>query len=204
MSTSLKNNYFRGSFSLFYSAYTKKQLKFSTIREAVFFGRSNVGKSSLINSLCNQKNLAKTSKTPGLTAAIHFFINDKKNFTIVDVPGYGYAKTNKDDKYGWGKLLSEYLQQKKKDRIILILIDSRRGIMPADIDLCSLCENLESEFVIIITKIDKLASKDRDDVYNSVLSTVGNFKYFSKQIILSSSSKNIGLNDIKNFINKTL
>ncbi len=204
MSPNKKKNYFSSSFSLFYSAHIVKQLKFVTIKEAVFFGRSNVGKSSLINSLCKQKNLAKTSKTPGLTSALHFFINANNNFIIVDVPGYGYAKTNKNDKYGWGKLLGEYLKQDKKDRVIFILIDARRGIMPADLDLFSLCENLKIKFAIIITKIDKLTSKERDDVYNSILLSMDDFSFFLDKIILSSSIKNTGLRDIENFINEIL
>jgi GTP-binding protein len=204
MGYSAQKNYFSGNFSLSYSAFNVKQLKFSNLKEIVFFGRSNVGKSSLINSLCNQNNLAKTSKTPGLTSAIHFFINEKRNLMLVDVPGYGYAKANKEDKLGWSELLREYLSQAKSNRIIFILLDSRRGFMAADLDLCRICNELNIKFSIIITKIDKLTSKEKDDVYNSILLTANDFVYFSNKILLSSSSKKIGLTDIIKFVNKTL
>jgi len=195
--------YLEGNFSLQYSAYTQQQLKNNNLPEIAFFGRSNVGKSSLLNALCNNKNLAKTSKTPGRTASINFFINHKKNLLLADLPGYGYAATNKGDQ-GWGNLVSYYLQKTQNLKAAFILIDGRRGIMEIDFQLIELISSCAIPFTIILTKSDKLTSKDREDMYNTTFKQLENADNFLGEIAITSSTKKTGISELKKFINKVL
>lgn len=126
-----------------------------TLPEYAFIGRSNVGKSSLINMLCNNKGLAKTSSTPGKTQLInHFLINE--NWFLCDLPGYGYAKVSKMDREKWGKMIKQYLHNRENLMNTFVLLDSRIKPMQIDIDfMLELGEN-EIPFSIIFTKSDKL------------------------------------------------
>jgi len=196
--------HFDGIFSFVDSAFNPKQLKHYNLKEIAFFGRSNVGKSSLLNSLCKSKGLAKTSKTPGRTASINFFVNQKKNMHLVDLPGYGFAATNRHDKAGWGTLINYYLEKTNNIKAAFILIDARRGIMDADLNLIGLFKNYKIPFTAIITKADKLTGKEKDDIYNNVLQELENTEYFLKEIFLTSSSKKTGLTELKKFVNRTI
>lgn len=125
--------------------------------EYAFIGRSNVGKSSLINMLTGQKKLAKTSGTPGKTQLInHFMIND--DWYIVDLPGYGYAKVPKSFRVKFEKLISEYLTKRTQLVTIFILIDSRLEPQQIDIEFMNWCGEKQIPFVMVFTKIDKLSS----------------------------------------------
>lgn len=130
-----------------------------TMPEYAFIGRSNVGKSSLINMLCNNKKLAKTSSTPGKTQLInHFLINE--NWLLCDLPGYGYAKVSKSDREKWRKMIRQYLFNRENLMNVFVLLDSRVKPQQIDIDfMLDLGEN-EMPFSIIFTKADKLKPKD--------------------------------------------
>ncbi len=122
--------------------------------EIAFIGRSNVGKSSLINMLTNKKNLAKTSSTPGKTQLInHFEING--NWYLVDLPGYGYAVTSKKNRATWGKMISNYILQRESLISIFVLIDSRIPPQKIDLEFLSFLGENGIPFSIIFTKIDK-------------------------------------------------
>ena len=127
--------------------------------EYAFIGRSNVGKSSLINMLCDNKGLAKTSSTPGKTQLInHFLIND--NWLLCDLPGYGYAKVSKTDRENWRKMIRQYLFNRENLMNVFVLLDSRIKPQKIDIDfMLDLGEN-EIPFSIIYTKTDKLKPKE--------------------------------------------
>ena len=195
-----KDKYFAGGFSLFFSAYLNSQLKNNNLPEIAFFGRSNVGKSSLLNVLCNSKNLAKTSKTPGCTASINFFINKAKNLLLVDLPGYGFAATKKKNKNDWGKLMMKYLQDKQNIKISFILIDSRRGVMDSDLEMIDMLDQLEIPHQIILTKCDKLTSQEVENIYNEVQVSLADDESFKGQIFKVSSSKKIGIEELKKYI----
>ncbi len=123
--------------------------------EYAFIGRSNVGKSSLINMICNQKDLAKTSAKPGKTQLInHFMIDDK--WYLVDLPGYGYAKTSKSNLAKFEELISEYITKRKNLICVFILIDSRLELQPIDGQFMDWCTEHEIPFCLAFTKIDKL------------------------------------------------
>lgn len=127
--------------------------------EYAFIGRSNVGKSSLINMLCNNKFLAKTSSTPGKTQLInHFIIND--TWYLVDLPGYGYAKTSKDNRVKFDKMILDYISKRENLMCLFVLIDSRHEPQKIDLDFMEMIENEKVPFAIIFTKADK-SSKEK-------------------------------------------
>lgn len=127
------------------------------IPEYAFIGRSNVGKSSLINLLTNQKKLAKTSGTPGKTQLInHFLIN--KSWYLVDLPGYGYAKVSKKDREKFGKLITNYLTKRNNLVNVFLLIDSRHDPQKSDLEFMEFLGKNSIPFTIVMTKIDKLNS----------------------------------------------
>lgn len=125
--------------------------------EFAFIGRSNVGKSSLINMLTGKKNLAKTSGTPGKTQLInHFLIDD--NWYIVDLPGYGYAKASKSMRSKWEKFISDYLTKRETLMNIFVLLDSRLEPQKIDLEFMNWCGEKGLPFSLVFTKIDKLSS----------------------------------------------
>ena len=122
--------------------------------EYAFIGRSNVGKSSLINMLVNNKNLAKTSSKPGKTQTInHFLIN--KNWYLVDLPGYGFAKTSKTNRAKWGKMISDYLLFRENLQLVFVLVDARLEPQQIDVDFINNLGDRGVPFAIIFTKSDK-------------------------------------------------
>lgn len=125
--------------------------------EYAFIGRSNVGKSSLINMLVNNKNLAKTSSKPGKTQTInHFIIN--KNWYLVDLPGYGFAKTSKTNREKWQKMISEYLLHRENLQVVFELVDSRLEPQQIDVDFINKLGESGIPFVIVFTKADKVST----------------------------------------------
>jgi len=128
--------------------------------EIAFVGRSNVGKSSLMNHLLGRKGLAKTSSTPGKTQLLNFFsINHKYYF--VDLPGYGYAKVPKAVKEKWGRVLTNYLSTRHELRLVVVLVDSRHKPSPLDLEMLDMLDQAARPAVIIATKADKLKSSQR-------------------------------------------
>ena len=195
-----KNNLFAGSFSLQKSAYNKQQLKFYDFPQILLFGRSNVGKSSLINSLCKQKNLAKTSKNPGRTASVNFFINQKKNFLLVDLPGYGYTSTNKAESSEWERLILAYLADNKNILRAFILIDIRRGLMEIDLMMINLFTQHNISFQIILTKSDKVKKSEVNMIIDKIALSLEKISLFYKPILVVSNLKNWGVDNLRNNI----
>lgn len=129
--------------------------------EYAFIGRSNVGKSSLINMLTGKKGLAKTSQTPGKTQLInHFLIND--NWYIVDLPGYGYARISKSKKEDWNKFIRTYLDKRESLQCVMVLIDSRLEPQKIDLEFCNWLGEKGLSFVLVFTKADKQSSIKTD------------------------------------------
>lgn len=126
--------------------------------EIAFAGRSNVGKSSLINALIGQKHLVKTSKNPGHTKQLNFFLLDER-LMLVDMPGYGYAKVSKEQKSGWDKLIHAYLAGRPNLKRICLLIDARRGVMPVDESWMDKLNEAAVSFQVILTKADQLTDE---------------------------------------------
>ena len=136
-----------------------KQYPDSACPELAFVGRSNVGKSSLINSLLNRKKLVKTSQTPGKTQEINFFkINN--DFIFADLPGYGFAKVPQSVQKRWKKMIEDYLLRRETLLAVIFIIDLRRNPSPLDLDLQGWLENCGVEYILVGTKADKLSQSE--------------------------------------------
>lgn len=147
----------------FYTSFGKlSQMPKSDRLEIAFSGRSNVGKSSLINKIFNRKSLAKVSSVPGKTVTINFFTLE--NIFIVDLPGYGYAKVSKSEKKGWGDLIGGYLENPERDlELVFQLVDMRHAPTKDDIQMINFLIDSEIPFVIVFTKADKLKKTAREE-----------------------------------------
>ncbi len=137
------------------SAVTKDQYPESPLPEIAMVGRSNVGKSSLINMLINRKNLARTSSTPGKTQLINFFDIDSK-FTLVDLPGYGYARVSKEQKKTWGKIIETYLKTRTNLLEVILLVDLRHKPTAEDIEMYKWIKTFGFNGIVVGTKHDKI------------------------------------------------
>ena len=167
--------------------------------EFAFVGRSNVGKSSLINSLTSRLKLARTSKTPGRTQLINYFlINDE--FYIVDLPGYGFAKVPKEMKKQWGKTMERYIESKRK-KLVFVLLDIRRVPSDEDIEMLEWLEYNEMDYKIIFTKIDKLSNNERAKQLKAIKTRL---VFDNEDVFFHSSLTNKGRDEILNFMEEKL
>ncbi|MGB2867001.1 MAG: ribosome biogenesis GTP-binding protein YihA/YsxC [Bacteroidota bacterium] len=132
-----------------------RQLPKNELREILFIGRSNVGKSSLLNKICGKKNLARSSSTPGKTREINYYIINNA-FYFVDLPGYGYAKVPEQMRAGWKKLIEDFLKRGGPIGLAMQLIDSRQEPTPLDLMMMDWLEYYEVPYLLILTKADKL------------------------------------------------
>ena len=175
-------------------------LEHSIIPEVAFLGRSNVGKSSLLNAITKRSKLAHTSKTPGRTQELNFFSfgEDMPMMTIVDMPGYGFAKASKSKIAEWTELSRYYLQNRSNLRRVFLLIDARHDIKPSDEEIMSMLDNCAVSYQIILTKIDKI--KDRDKKISKTLESVKSHVAVHPVIYSTSSHKETGLEDLRNEI----
>ena len=166
-----------------------------------FIGRSNVGKSSLINALCNKKKLAKTSSRPGKTQLInHFLIN--KSWHLVDLPGYGYAKTSKTKKKVFQKYITEYFQKRKQLATAFVLIDIRHKPQSIDLDFMYWLGEKKIPFSIIFTKADKIKSNNVRVHVDQYFNIMNNQWSFLPNHFITSDLKKNGLVEILNYIGK--
>ena len=133
-----------------------KNLPEDTGIEVLLSGRSNAGKSSALNALTGNKKLARISKTPGRTTEINFFeVEDR--FKLLDLPGYGFAKSGHSRKKDWGPLLGEYFKNRKALKAVLIFMDIRHPLKPIDLEMIELCESFDIAYVAVLTKSDKVS-----------------------------------------------
>lgn len=136
------------------------QLPTDQLPEVAIVGRSNVGKSSLINRLANRKNLAKSSSTPGKTRTINFYCFNR-SWYLVDLPGYGFAKVSRSEKAGWGKMIEKYLSGRKTLRGVILLVDIRHSPSVDDRTMKDWLEHHQIPFMVVATKADKLSRSAR-------------------------------------------
>jgi GTP-binding protein len=149
------------------SIYDLRALPNSVLAEFVFVGRSNVGKSSLINTICNKKKLAKIGSVPGKTRQLNYFLINEK-FYLVDLPGYGYAKVPEQIRAGWRKLVEDYISERSNVKLVFVLIDSRHEPTYLDELMVSWLEYYEIPFAIVLTKSDKIsANKMQKQIYRA-------------------------------------
>ena len=175
------------------AAGTSKQLIESDLPEVVFSGRSNVGKSSLINKLLSRKSLARVSATPGKTATINFFKCDE--FFLVDLPGYGYARVSRTDAMRWLERLDEYLKTRRQLKRLFILIDSRIGPRDSDLDLMDFCDANAIQYQIVYTKRDKRTREENQIKLNHT-----DHGAMVPEILETSAEKKTGIESLRKII----
>ena len=169
--------------------------------EVCFSGRSNVGKSSLINALTGRKGLARASNTPGRTQEINFFSIREKHY-LVDLPGYGYADAPVKIVEQWQNLLKQYLAGRQSLRRAFMLVDGRHGVKKVDTEIMSMLDSSAVTFQVVLTKLDKVKEKDRENILEQVRSNLQKHPAAFPEIILTSSEKGWGIQTLRSVIAK--
>lgn len=167
--------------------------------EVCFAGRSNVGKSSLINALTGRKSLARASNTPGRTQEINFFAAGDSHY-LVDLPGYGFAEAPVAVVQKWQKLLKSYLSGRPTLRRAFVLIDSRHGIKAVDEEILTLLDKSAVTFQVVLTKADKILRADRDKLLAQVRGALSKHPAAYPEIVLTSSEKGEGIETLRALI----
>ena len=169
--------------------------------EVCFAGRSNVGKSSLINALTGRKGLARASNTPGRTQEINFF-SIPENHYLVDLPGYGYANAPIQVVDKWQNLLKQYLAGRQSLRRAFVLVDGRHGVKKVDTAIMSMLDSSAVTFQVVLTKLDKIKEKDRENILDQVRTSLQKHPAAFPEIILTSSEKGWGIQTVRSVIAK--
>ena len=164
--------------------------------EVCFAGRSNVGKSSLINALTGRKTLARASNTPGRTQEINYFALGEARY-LVDLPGYGYAEAPKGIVEKWQRLLKAYLAGRQTLRRAFVLIDTRHGIKAVDEEILTLLDRSAVTFQVVLTKADKVKAVDREAIFTQVRAALQKHPAAFPEIILTSSEKGDGIETLR-------
>jgi GTP-binding protein len=189
---------FSGPIAFLKSAPDLKFLPDANVNEVAFAGRSNVGKSSLINALTNRNALARTSNTPGRTQELNFFdVGEPLQFRLVDMPGYGFAEAPKDIVKKWRFLVNDYLRGRQVLKRALVLIDSRHGIKDVDTDVMDMLDAAAVSYRIILTKADKIKASALAEVTQKTAEDVRKRPAAHPDIIQTSSEKGMGLPELR-------
>lgn len=184
------------------SAVREDQYPKDNLPEIALAGRSNVGKSSLINSLLNRKNLARTSSQPGKTQTLNFYIvNDA--FYLVDVPGYGYARVSQKQRQSFGEMIQDYLETRANLKGIIILIDARREPTKDDVTMYNYAQYLNLPILLVCTKIDKVKRSQVNKVMAGLKKKI-NLNYDNVTVLTFSSVTKLHVKKLGNWIEKQL
>ena len=176
----------------------ENDLPINNIEEIAFIGRSNVGKSSLINAVTNSK-IAIVSKTPGRTKQLNFFqIGDR--LTMVDMPGYGYAKAAKQDVENWNRLIFDYLLRRRNLKRVFLLIDSRHSLKDNDEEMMNILDKSGILYQIILTKVDEINSNELNEKIKQIENIFKRHTALFGEILSASSKYNIGITKIRETI----
>lgn len=179
-------------------AISEKDLPINNIKEIAFIARSNVGKSSLINAITNSK-IAIVSKTPGRTKQLNFFqIKDK--LTIVDMPGYGYAKASRNEVENWNNLIFNYLLSRRNLERVFLLIDSRHSLKENDEEMMNILDSRGILYQIILTKIDEIKPTELQFKVENMNDTFKKHPALFNEVLFASSKENLGISQIRETI----
>ncbi len=165
--------------------------------EIALAGRSNVGKSSLINALVRQGGLARTSNTPGRTQELNFFITEGADAALVDMPGYGFAKAPKAKVDAWTRLVRDYLRGRSTLARVYLLIDSRHGLKAVDLDILEMLDTAAVSYQVVLTKADKIADKALEALIAATETALAKHPAAFPQIVATSSEKGFGIDELR-------
>ena len=168
--------------------------------EIAFAGRSNVGKSSLINALVGQLRLARASNTPGRTQELNFFTDPSDELYLVDMPGYGFAEAPKDKVAAWNKVIRAYLAGRRTLLRVFLLIDARHGLKPVDDEIMALLDGAAVSYQVIVTKADKVSRTDLKKVIGQTSGALSKHPAAFPDIIATSSEKGQGFEELRGTI----
>ncbi|MDZ7589007.1 MAG: ribosome biogenesis GTP-binding protein YihA/YsxC [Parasphingorhabdus sp.] len=189
---------FSGPIAFLKSAPELQFLPDPTVAEIAFAGRSNVGKSSLLNALTGRNGLARTSNTPGRTQELNFFdIGDPLLFRLTDMPGYGYARAPLATVAKWQRVVNDYLRGRQVLKRTFLLIDARHGVKPPDAEMMDMLDKAAVSYQIVLTKADKLKSAALDAVQESVAIAARGHAAAFPELLVTSSEKRLGIDELR-------
>ena len=183
---------FAGACDFVWGATTPDNFPPDGLNEVAFVGRSNAGKSSLVNAVTGRKALARVSQTPGATRQINFF-NLGLKLMLVDLPGYGFAKRSKEEANAWQEMIFAYLRRRARLRRVLLLIDSRRGVMESDEQVMELLDKAAVSYGLVLTKGDELKPAQRAQAVTDAAAKAGRHTAALAQVLLTSSQTGDGI-----------
>ena len=189
---------FSGPVTFLKSAPALKFLPDPTVEEVAFAGRSNVGKSSLLNKLTNRTGLARTSNTPGRTQELNFFdVGEPLRFRLVDMPGYGFAKAPKDVVKKWRHLVNDYLRGRAVLKRALVLVDSRHGLKEIDLDVMKMLDDAAVSYHLVLTKVDKVKASELEAVLAATEAEARKHPAAHPEVIATSSEGGMGMDRLR-------
>ncbi len=187
---------FAGSCTFVMGVARADQMPPAELPEIAFAGRSNVGKSSLINALTGRRALARTSNTPGRTREVNFF-DLAGRLSVVDLPGYGYARVSRDQVKAWSQLARDYLRGRATLRRACVLIDSRHGLKDSDRAILALLDEAAVSYQLVLTKIDKVPASRRPDIHQQIAKELGRHAAAHPEIFATSARGGEGIAELR-------